>query len=229
MISLYANPYGFDLEGFYFKDIQDYEARLAKAQLSDPSGDFEHAIELIDGPPLAESVFSALTASDGLSPTDLSEFFDIVDDLENDGDAVALVARAKDLSSTGSASDLRDGIEEARSGLIGQYTLEEFAREIVQESGFEGIEGDYFDYDSYGRDYLLNWSGDDETEYDFLAAMSDQERGEYVVYEIFGELEMLGKKTLEQYFDYEYYARDLRARYSEYTLSDGTTYLFADS
>ena len=79
----------------------------------------------------------------------------------------------------------------------------------------------YFDYEGFGRD--LRISGDldylfenDEGETDedaveeFTDSHTDREIGEWYVYDILGDVSELGQQTLENYFDYDAFGRDIR-------------------
>jgi len=235
MLEFYANPYSIDLSGFYFKSLEEYETKLAQAKRKDPSGDFEHSIELIDGSNFAVAAFEALSGSDGLSPAQIEDFFEIVDEFDDEDESLALLMRAKDVYNTKSAMELRDAMDESRDSLVGETSLVDYAYELVSEQGTSSFSGDYFDYASFGRDFLLNWSGEgvdeeeDEREYEELERMSDYARGVYVIEEMYGGLENLSPRNLELFFDHDAFARDLGFDHSEYTLPDGTVYLFHDN
>lgn len=102
---------------------------------------------------------------------------------------------------------------------------EDLAYAIIEQCG--GIEESganlesYFDYEAFGRDLsfdldmiLEDW---DAEEKERIESLSDQELGEWYVFEALGSLECLGKETLERYFDYEAYGRDL---YFDFTFDD---------
>lgn len=70
----------------------------------------------------------------------------------------------------------------------------------------------YFDYESFGRDlrYDLDMLLEDyeEEEKEEIENLSDEELAEWYI-EGFSDVSELGKETLERYFDYEKYGRDL--------------------
>lgn len=69
----------------------------------------------------------------------------------------------------------------------------------------------FFDYEYFGRDlrkFFYNNSEDEEIEN--MSDMTDMELGEHYINNVLGDIEELGRDTLENYFDYEYYGRDLQ-------------------
>lgn len=75
----------------------------------------------------------------------------------------------------------------------------------------------YFDYEAFGRDlqYDLDSMLEDyeEEEREAIENMSSEELAEWYV-EGFGNVSELGKETLERYFDYEKFGRDLSYDFS---------------
>lgn len=104
---------------------------------------------------------------------------------------------------------------------IAYYYVDAFGD--ISELGRNTLET-YFDYDAFGRDLgFESWENpdydpDDPDSEEYISAgeyicgdeyASDQEIGETYVYDILGGIEELGKDTLEDYFDYEAYGRDI--------------------
>lgn len=96
----------------------------------------------------------------------------------------------------------------------------------VDEKLFELIQA----YDDYDYDYDVDWedyiqlAADHDMEDMWLHGDSDEDLG-YAYIESIGDISELGKDTLERYFDYEQFGRDLRME-SSYEEIDGTYYLF---
>jgi antirestriction protein len=95
-------------------------------------------------------------------------------------------------------------------------TDKDFAYEYVDQSGgLSEALGDniqnYFDYDSFGRDIQMDFDEEDEDAYE---GMSDQEIGEQYADDL--GWEGVGKNNLENYFDWDSFARDLMFDFSEY-------------
>ena len=93
----------------------------------------------------------------------------------------------------------------------GYYIIDELYNGDISSLG-DDVEY-YFDFDAFGRDLRLSGDVDylfenDEGETDeealqeFLDTHSDQEIGEYYVYDLLGGMSELGKETYENYFDY---------------------------
>ena len=67
---------------------------------------------------------------------------------------------------------------------------------------------DYFDYEHFGRELAWDMSEDDETDAYYLE-MSDYDRGENYINDVYGDVSEVGEQTLEDYFDISAYARDV--------------------
>ncbi len=222
MTTLYANPYDTSRRGFYFDDLDEYEAK-AETVWGDPDvrEHPEHSIDFIDG--TSEEV--DLWQGSG-SPADIEAFFDVVE--EPDYVQVTIYA-AQEL---GYASDITDAWEryQSQSGLdmsVRQGTLEDLAAEFVDEGI---VDTDYyFDYEKFGRDlamsgdmtsYLDPDDPDDAEIIDFYESMSNQELGEHVVDEHGGTAHIPNRHF---YLDEAKLARDLGMDYAELQFG-GTTY-----
>lgn len=134
-----------------------------------------------------------------------------------------------------------DNFQDAYQGHFDSPT--DFAYDIVESLGWDGIGQDnismYFDYDSFGRDLMYDFhigdpdntdsegnpedpdhyydnDGYDEGEYE-----SDTQVAEDYVDNL-GGVDQLGQETLQNYFDYEAYGRDLLI--NDYFEEDG--YIF---
>ena len=134
-----------------------------------------------------------------------------------------------------------DNFQEAYQGHFDSPT--DFAYDIVDNLGWEGVGQEnidmYFDYDSFGRDLMYDYhigdpdntdsegnpedpdhyydnDGYDEGEYE-----SDTQVAENYV-ENLGGVDQLGQETLQNYFDYEAFGRDLLI--NDYFEEDG--YIF---
>ena len=66
----------------------------------------------------------------------------------------------------------------------------------------------YFDYEHFGRELAWDMSEDDETDAYYLE-MSDYDRGENYINDVYGDVSEVGEQTLEDYFDISAYARDV--------------------
>lgn len=154
-IQFHAQPYG-DGEGFYFKDMKEFEAGIKKLKAL---GLEEVEIQFIDGDSGDSELFEALKLGQG----NINLWFDEVEDMDESQKA-ALYFETSDL---GIAAD--DAIENAKNGerMIAENTLEDYAYEFLKESYkeiMEGPLGNYIDYKSYANDLKL---GGDMTEFEF--------------------------------------------------------------
>ena len=83
----------------------------------------------------------------------------------------------------------------------------------------------YFDYESFGSDARMDYSDEDLEEYGY-DDLDDTELGERLVDEM-GGIEQLGDKTIEMYFDYDRFGRDLEQDFISVKGDDGDYYFFS--
>ncbi len=81
----------------------------------------------------------------------------------------------------------------------------------------------YFDYEAFGRDLrfdldiiLDNMDEEDREQY---YDMSDNDLAEWYIFDVLGDIDCVDTITLERYFDYEAFGRDL---WSDFSLDDET-------
>lgn len=104
----------------------------------------------------------------------------------------------------------------------------DFAYEYIDSIG--GIESavsnpeSYFDFESFGSDARMDYS-DEELEEMGFNELSDEELGERLADDV-GGANALGEKTLEMYFDYDRFARDLEYDFISFRGEDGNYYFF---
>jgi len=85
----------------------------------------------------------------------------------------------------------------------------------------------YFDYESFGSDARMDYSDEDLEEYGY-DELDDTELGERLVDEM-GGIEQLGNKTIEMYFDYDKFGRDLEYDFTAVKGDDGNFYYFSSN
>jgi antirestriction protein len=85
----------------------------------------------------------------------------------------------------------------------------------------------YFDYESFGSDARMDYSDEDLEEYGY-DELDDTELGERLVDEM-GGIEQLGDKTIEMYFDYDKFGRDLEYDFTSVRGDDGNFYYFSSN
>lgn len=161
------------------------------------------------------------------------ELNELAERLESLDDTEKLVVEAY---CDGVDDDLDDAIDVATSGDYSIYwncnDMTDVAYEWVEEVG--GISGvsnpeNYFDFDSYGRDcrYDLDNMAYDDWEYEHryddedednedaeefespYDSYDDYDLGEMVIYDMYGGFENVSSDTIENYFDYEAFGRDM--------------------
>jgi len=221
MPTLYANPYDTSRPGFYFDDLDEYEA---KAQSLWPHHEAEHSIDFIDG---SKAEVALWEEGGNSSPAEIEAFYDWVDEPEY------AQVEAYAAMGFGYADGLSDAWGKAKSqrGLgvqVREGGLEDLAAEYVEEGLVDA--SNYFDYERFGRDVAI--SGDmtndldpddpDEAQIiDFYENMSDRELGEYVIDEIFGG-DVTQVNNLQFYVDEKKLAYELGFDYWEFTFAGKT-------
>jgi antirestriction protein len=209
MLELYANPYSGS--GFYFSSLKDYESKVKKKR-----GDFEHTIMFIDGDDDEQALFTAMSGRDGLYPSDLEDYYDVLD--LHDHEKAALYWLLDNLSMAPS-----DALEKIEDVGLREGSAKDWAYDFIEDVGLPGNAADfYFDYASFGRDLSIDGAlnpdpddydeGEDDEDYieeeERVSDLSDEDYGyEYV--ERMGGIEELSKQTLNDYFDHAAWIRDL--------------------
>jgi antirestriction protein len=213
-LSLYANPYAYEGKGFYFSSFDEYEKKAEKSGLE------EFEIDFIDGDDVEQKLFKGMK----VNQSNLEEYFDALDDLDED-DVIKLVILTDDMG-----YDVEDAMDKLDDLVVyGEFDSDkDFAYEYVDGIGsLSDALGDniqnYFDYEAFGRDLRLGGDLDDpdadEDEEQWWEGMSDEEIGEHYADDL--GWDGIGKNNLEQYFDWDKFARDLMFDMSEH---DGVYY-----
>jgi antirestriction protein len=122
-----------------------------------------------------------------------------------------------------------DDAENVADNYYGEYdSFKDFAYNLVDEAGISNINNlnFYFDYESFGSDERINMGSEEEEEMGY-EDMSDEDLG-YELVEQMGGLDYLSQQTIEMYFDYNKFARDLEMDYDEIRMN-GNSYIFFNS
>lgn len=145
----HAQPYDISKNGFYFTDMESYEAGV-KA-----SGAEEFELQFIDGEDA--QLFNACS----INQANLAQWFDEVECLD-DHEKVALFY----LMDNSICSDLSDAINKIDDVSISQCSLRDAAEELFDECYLhdvpESVRG-YIDYDAFARDCEMGGDMDEFT------------------------------------------------------------------
>ena len=69
----------------------------------------------------------------------------------------------------------------------------------------------FFDYEYFGRDLRkFYYNNSEDKEIENMSNMTDMELGEHYINNVLGDIEELGRDTLENHFNYAYFGRDLQ-------------------
>lgn len=153
--NFFAQPYSLDASGFYFTDLDDYEAKAAalKDRYGNPVEEFE--IMYIDGDD------GALFGACGINQANLSVWFDEVAILDDHEKAALFYL----VSVTG--YNLNDALGKVEEVALYAGSLEDAAQELFDECYAHSIPENlrnYIDYDAFANDCEL--SGD-MTEFEY--------------------------------------------------------------
>lgn len=102
----------------------------------------------------------------------------------------------------------------------------DLAMEIVADGGMESVENPdfYFDYEEYGHDVRQDYS-EEEIAQKGWDNLTDEELGMELI-EMTGGFENLSEGTIDSYFDYSRFGRDLEHDYIAVRGDDGYMYFF---
>jgi antirestriction protein len=127
-----------------------------------------------------------------------------------------------------------DQIEEIADGYYGSVStnfgneFKDFAYEYIDSIGSitDAVSNPdfYFDYESFGSDARMDYTDEELEEYGY-DELDDTELGERLVDEM-GGVDQLGQKTIEMYFDYDKFGRDLEHDFISVKGDDGDYYFF---
>ncbi len=154
MTSLFAQPYDISASGFYFDSFEAYVDKSAKLKnkLGQPVEEFE--IQFIDG----DDIDSALANAWDIHQTDLSAFFEAVDDWDEHQKRLFIIAVGQCGYSFDPASDHPDQFE---VDIYEMDSLTDLAEHFVDE-GFYGDIPErlqfYIDHDAIARDLAVEYS-----------------------------------------------------------------------
>lgn len=202
MARFYAQPYGSG-NGFSFDSFEDFETRM-EAAAKRGQEEFEidyHGSASNKGSKAESELANKLLERGLLNQANMLIWFDEIEDLP-EYDKAALYWWVADSG----GDDLEEGLAKVDCCLrVMEGSMRDYAYEFVSDVGVP-TEDRFFDYESFGRDLQMDMDEEDLENYE---GMSDADVGEQYVVDT-GGLAALGKKILEQYFDYDEFARELR-------------------
>lgn len=150
-LSFYANPYSWELNGFYFKSLEEYNSKLEFNKKFQNSTDFECEIDLIKGTSIDHSIFD-------LADHNVSKFFELKEELEelNENQMTVIDHCCNELG-----YDLQKMIDNIQSFCI--WTSRDDLETEQKEAVFIGSDIDeqspiyvYFDENRHVEDLILN-------------------------------------------------------------------------
>jgi antirestriction protein len=164
--------------------------------------------------------------SEYMGEADFDKLISLINDAEDSNLPFDVIAKAM--------ADLgKDEVSEVVEAYFGSVSpsmgneWRDFAYEYVEDvGGIIGVSNAdyYFDYESFGSDERINMGGEAEEEMGY-EDLDDTELGEQLVEEV-GGIEALDKSTIEMYFDYDKFGRDLQYDFTAIRGEDGDYYFF---
>lgn len=144
----FAQPYSLDATGFYFSDLDGYrrKADTNRDRFANPVEEYE--LQFIDGE--YHKLFNAL----GVNQANLPEWFELLDELDDDDDRYLIACH---LADDGYAmSDISAKWDDYR---VFRGTAAEYAEQIVDDCyEVPGNLDRYIDYERLGRNMVLEGS-----------------------------------------------------------------------
>jgi hypothetical protein len=155
MTQFYAQPYDISATGFFFEDMQEYDAKYAACKNGFGGQVEEFELQFIDGEDIDAALFEAL----GIHQGNISHFLDAIEEWEEHEKQAVIIA----VGECGYGFDIADndlGIID-NVDIYEMRNLEELARHFVDE----GLLGDipenlrcYIDYYALGCDLGMDYS-----------------------------------------------------------------------
>lgn len=153
-LTFYAQPYDITAEGFYFRDLEEYDRQAATLKNShgDPVEEFE--IQFIDG----ENIICELTKAWGVNQGNLGALFEAAEDWSDDQKTRYIIA----VGECGYGHDqVADAPEDIDLTIYELDSLKELACELVSEGLFGDIPQTlefYIDYEAIARDLSADYT-----------------------------------------------------------------------
>lgn len=201
--------------------MQDIQKMLDEQTKKDKFGDVHEEYAVHDYENFPREFYSEY-----MGESDFDKLISLINDSEDSNLPFDVIAKAM--------ADLgKDEVSEVVEAYFGSVPASmgnewrDFAYEYVDMvGGISGVSNAdyYFDYESFGSDERINMGGEAEEEMGY-EDLSDTELGEQLVEEV-GGIEALGESTINMYFDYDKFGRDLQYDFTSIRGEDGNYYFF---
>jgi antirestriction protein len=201
--------------------MQDIQKMLDEQTKKDKFGDVHEEYAVHDFENFPREFYSEY-----MGEADFDKLISLINDAEDSNLPFDVIAKAM--------ADLgKDEVSEVVEAYFGSVPASmgnewrDFAYEYVDMvGGISGVSNAdyYFDYESFGSDERINMGGEAEEEMGY-EDLSDTELGEQLVEEV-GGIEALGESTIDMYFDYDKFGRELQYDFTSIRGEDGNYYFF---
>lgn len=154
MTQFYAQPYDISATGFYFEDMQEYDAKYAACK-NDFGGQVEEfEIQFIDGETIDAELFRALD----INQSNIHHFIEKIEEWEKNEKQILIIT----VGECGYRFDLAtDSPNDFDVDLYHMDSMRDLASEFVDEGLFGDIPSNlqcYLDYDAIARDLAVDYS-----------------------------------------------------------------------
>ncbi len=154
MTQFYAQPYDISAMGFYFEDMQEYDAKYTTCK-NDFGGQVEEfEIQFIDGDSIDSELFKAF----GIHQGNIHQFIEKIDEWDEQEKQILIIA----VGEGGYKFDLaKDSPDDFDVDIYHTDSMRELAMQFVDEGLFGEIPDNiqyYLDYDAIARDLAVDYS-----------------------------------------------------------------------
>jgi antirestriction protein len=202
--------------------MQDIQAMLDEQTKKDPDGEVHEEWAVHDYENFPRAMYSEY-----MNEADFQKIIDVIQGAEDSNLPFDVILEAMSDLGLEDITDVKDRYFSSVPASMGNE-WRDFAYEYVDAIGgiSSGIKNPdyYFDFEAFGRDERINMGGEQEEEMGY-EDLTDEQLGEQLVDEIGGVGE-LSESTIDMYFDYDKFGRELQYDFTAVRGEDGNYYFF---
>jgi hypothetical protein len=202
--------------------MQDIQAMLDEQTKKDPDGEVHEEWAVHDYENFPRAMYSEY-----MNEADFQKIIDVIQGAEDSDLPFDVILEAMSDLGLEDITDVKDRYFSSVPASMGNE-WRDFAYEYVDAIGgiSSGIKNPdyYFDFEAFGRDERINMGGQQEEEMGY-EDLTNEQLGEQLVDEIGGVGE-LSESTIDMYFDYDKFGRELQYDFTAVRGEDGDYYFF---
>jgi antirestriction protein len=202
--------------------MEDIQAMLDEQTKKDPDGEVHEEWAVHDYENFPRAMYSEY-----MNEADFQKIIDVIQGAEDSNLPFDVILEAMSDLGLEDITDVKDRYFSSVPASMGNE-WRDFAYEYID--GIGGISSAvknpdyYFDFEAFGRDERINMGGEQEEEMGY-EDLTDEQLGEQLVDEIGGVGE-LSESTIDMYFDYDKFGRELQYDFTAVRGEDGDYYFF---